>query len=72
MAENLKSESIFSKAFEALKTVVKQFAVQEGAKIPAVQKEIAAQKLKAGKEVLWSSFPVILVAALAFIVIKKF
>jgi len=72
MAENLKSESIFSKAFEALKTVVKQFAVQEGAKIPAVQKAIAEEKVKAGKEALWTSFPIILVAALAFLVIRKF
>jgi len=72
MAENLKSESIFSKAFEALKTVVKQFAVQESAKIPAVQKEIEEQKIKAGKEALWSAFPVIIIGALAFYVIRKF
>lgn len=61
-------DKVFKGAWQTLKTVV----ASQAAGIPGVQKEVEVQKLKAGKDVLWSAFPVILVGALAFFVIRKF
>jgi len=68
----INSEKFFGGVWETLKKVIGQVTVQEAAKIPAVKEQVAQEKLKIGKEALWSAFPVILIGALAFFVIRKF
>jgi len=70
MALNL--EKIGATLWQAAKDILAKTAYSEAAKSPGVQYEFEKAKTKAGKEVLWSAFPVILIGFLAFIVIKKF
>ncbi|MBA7491211.1 hypothetical protein ES702_01756 [subsurface metagenome] len=65
-------EKIGAALWKTAKEILAKTAYSEAAKQPGVQYEFEKAKVKAGKEVLWASFPVILLGAiLAFIVIKK-
>lgn len=65
-------EKFFGQAWEITKTVLGTMVVQEGSKIPQVQKQISAAKVSAGKSALWSAFPIILIGAVILFAIKKF
>lgn len=48
-----------------------QTAIQEGAKIEAVQKEVEAQKLVLSKELLWKIFPFLAIGGLSLFLVRK-
>ena len=62
---------MFKKTLAAALGILQQSVIQEGAKIPAVQREIEAQKTVAGKNVLWKFFPYAILAAMAIFMISK-
>ena len=62
MAINFKE--VFGKVLKVGGEVLKQVAVQEASKIPAVQKEIEKQKTVVGKNILWTVFPILLAGGL--------
>ena len=68
----IKFSEIRAKAGEITKQVLKQVVVQEASKIPAVEAEVQAQKVKAGKNILWQYFPMMLIGVLALFTIIKF
>ncbi|MBA7659358.1 hypothetical protein ES703_67335 [subsurface metagenome] len=52
--------------------VLADTAIQEVSKIEGVQKEIEAQKLGMGKEVVWKVFPFVAIGLILLIVIGRF
>lgn len=68
----LNLEKIGAKIWETAKEILAKTAYSEASKQPGVQYEFEKAKTKAGKEVLWSAFPVIFIGFLAYIAIKKF
>jgi len=50
--------------------VLKQMAIQEASKIPAVQKEIEKQKTIAGKNILWTVFPMLFAGGLILLLFR--
>jgi len=65
-------EKIGAALWKTAKEILAKTAYSEAAKQPGVQYEFEKAKVKAGKEVLWIAFPVILIGFLAYIAIKKF
>jgi len=65
-------KDVFSKVLKVTGEVLKQVVVQEASKIPAVEAEVEAQKTVAGKNMLWSYFPMMLIGGLVVFSIAKF
>jgi len=68
----IKFKDIFGKVLKITGEVLKQVVIQEASKIPAVEAEVEAQKVVAGKNVLWSYFPMMLIGGLVVFSIAKF
>ena len=68
----IKFKDVFSKVLKITGDVLKQVVVQEASKIPAVEAEVEAQKVVAGKNMLWSYFPMMLIGCLVVFSIAKF
>ena len=68
----IKFKDVFAKVKEITGRVLKQVVVQEASKIPAVEAEVEAQKVVAGKNILWSYFPLMLIGGLVIFSIAKF
>lgn len=62
---------MFKKTVAAALGILGQAVIQEGSKIPAVQREIEAQKTVAGKNVLWKYFPYAILAGMGIFMISK-
>ena len=62
---------IFKKTLDAALGILGQAVIQEGSKIPAVQREVEAQKVVAGKNILWKYFPYAILAVMGVFMISK-
>ena len=62
---------IFKKTLAAALGILQQSVIQEGAKIPAVQRAVENQKVVAGKNLLWKYFPYAILAGMGIFMISK-
>ena len=62
---------MFKKTLAAALGIIGQAVIQEGSKIPAVQKEVENQKTVAGKNLLWKYFPYAILAGMGIFMISK-
>ena len=62
---------LFKKTLGAALGILQQSVIQEGAKIPQVQREVEKQKTIAGKNLLWKYFPYAILAGMGIFMISK-
>lgn len=62
---------VFKKTLNAALGILGQAVIQEGSKIPAVQKEVESQKVVAGKNILWKYFPYAILVGMGVFMISK-
>jgi len=65
-------KEMFADVLDITEEVLKKVVVQKASKIPAVEAEVEAQKVVAGKNILWSYFPLFLIGGLAVFAVIRF
>lgn len=63
--------SAFKWTLDAALNGIKNAAIQDTAKVKAVQKEIESQKTVAGKNILWTYFPYFILGTVGIVMLTR-